>query len=233
MRRLPTLAALLVALVAVAGSVARSARPAAPGCAPRTVSSAYSAYVQRAVASGKDAWGGELLRAHGGPTYAAAKRFLPPLTRALQWGGRPLTKSGSYYLAFSFPFTPYGSAVYALHVADGSQIITRRVGGASLTTYVGNGKELYGSCSARLQRAHLAEGYLPILQTGYVDAGGTRYHQESFVGRSYGVYGARSVISFVKLTVDARQATRDATVRLVPWMRLAHSAPDRLALKGQ
>ena len=33
--------------------------------------------------------------------------------------------------------------------------------------------------------------------------------------------------------MDARQAERGATVRLVPWKRLAHSAPDRLALKGQ
>ena len=123
--------------------------------------------------------------------------------------------------------------MFALHVADGSELITRRVGGPSLTVDVGNGSERYGSCSARLKPAHLAEGYLPVLQTGYVDAAGVRYHQESFVGRAFGKYGARSVISFVRLVVDARGASHGATVRLVPWRRLAHSAPDRLALGGQ
>ena len=152
----------------------------------------------------------------------------------MQWQARPLTTSGSYYVPFSFPFTSYGSTVFALHVADGSEIVTRRVGGPSLTIDVGaNGTDRYGSCSVRLRPARLAQGYLPILQTGYMDAGGVHYTQESFVGRAYGAYGARSVISFVKLVVDARQATRGATVRLVPWRRLAHAAPDRLALAGQ
>ena len=41
------------------------------------------------------------------------------------------------------------------------------------------------------------------------------------------------MISFVRLVVDARGASHGATVRLVPWRRLAHSAPDRLALGGQ
>src|SRR5581483_1314008 len=89
------------------------------------------------------------------------------------------------------------------------------------------------SCTARLGQAHLAEGYLPILQTTYRDAGGARYRQESFVGRAYGKYGARSVISFVRLQVSTARAPRGATVRLVPWKLLTHSAPDRLALKGQ
>ena len=189
--------------------------------------------MQRAVASGRDLWGGELLRARGGPTYAAARRFLTPLTQGMQWQGRPLTSSGAYYVPLSFPFTSYGSTVFALHVADGSEIVTRHVGGPSLSVYVGSGSERYGSCTSRLQPARLAEGDLPILQTSYTDAAGVRYHQESFVGRAYGAYGARSVISFVRLVVDARNASKGATVRLVPWRRLAHSAPDRLALGGQ
>src|SRR5581483_10835761 len=129
-------------------------------------------------------------------------------------------------------FTPYGSTVFALHVADGSQIVTRYVGGPSLSVYVGAGRELYGSCVSRLGAAHLAEGFLPILQTSYTDAYGARYTQESFVGRAYGAFGARSVISFVRLVVDTRRSSRGATVRLVPWRRLAHTAPDRLALRG-
>ncbi len=224
-------AAIAVLVVAVAAGRARPAAPAA--CAPRTVTSAYTSAVGQAVASGRDLWGGRLLRAPGGPTYAAARRLLPPLTRGLQWEGRSLTESGSYYVPLSFPFTPYGSTVFALHVADGSEIITRHVGGPSLSVYVGSGSERFGSCTARLAQARLAEGYLPILQTSYTDAAGVRYRQESFVGRAYGAYGARSVISFVRLEVDARSASRGATVRLVPWQRLAHTAPDRLALGGE
>ena len=41
------------------------------------------------------------------------------------------------------------------------------------------------------------------------------------------------MISFIRLVVDARNASSGATVRLVPWRRLTHSAPDRLARGGQ
>jgi len=225
-------AAAAVALLALGAGVGR-ARSSSVACAPRLASSAYTSSIQQAVASNTDLWGAQLLRAHGGQTYRGARRFLAPLNGAVQWGGR-LTASGSYYLAFSFPFTSYGSTVYALHVADGSQIITRRVEGASLTVYVGDGSERYGSCVARLQPARLADGYLPVLETSYTDAGGVRYRQESFVGRAYGKkYGARSVISFVRLEVDASRASRAATVRLVPWRLLTHSAADRLSLGGR
>jgi hypothetical protein len=233
MRGLRTCAAAAVALLALAATAGRAHTAATSSCAPRAASSAYASSVQRAVASGRDLWGGELLRAPGGPTYTAARRYLTPLTQAVEWHGRPLTRSGSYYLPFSYPFTSYGSTVFALHVADGSEIITRHVHGPSLAVYVGNGKERYGSCTARLRAAHLVDAYLPILQTSYTDAAGVHYRQESFVGRAYGVYGTRSVISFMRLDVDARTASRGATVRLVPWRWLAHSAPDRLALHRQ
>jgi hypothetical protein len=235
MRGLPIVASVvasLLVLVAV-GNHGRAHAAAAPACAPRFATAAYSSFVQRAVSSGRDLWGEVLLRKPAGPTYAAARTYLTPLTQGMQWAGRPLTASGSYYLPLSFPFTPYGSTVFALHVADGSEIITRRVGGASLSVYVGSGSELYGSCAARLQAPHLAKGYLPVLQTAYADARGVRYRQESFVGRSYGAYGARSVISFVRLVVDARQARQAVTVRLVPWKRLTHTALDRFAAGGQ
>ena len=231
MRRAAVAACVAVASLAAATAAARPA--AAPSCAPRALTSAYTGAVDEAVASRRDLWGARLLREPNGPTYTAARRFLTPLSRALQWRGRPLTPSGSYYLPLSFPFTPYGSTVFALHVADGSEIVTRRVGGPSLAVFVGSGREAYGSCSSRLRQAQLAQGYLPILQTAYTDAGGVRYSQESFVGRAYGTFGARSVISFVRLVVDARASSHGATVRLVPWRRLAHSAPDRLALGGR
>jgi hypothetical protein len=226
----PLAAALLVA--ATAGAV-ESARPAAAStCGPRWATAAYTGSVRQAVTSGRDLWGERLLSARGGPTYAAALRYLTPLLHAIQRQQRPLTPSGFYYIPLSFPFTSYGSTVFALHVADGSEIITRHVGGPSLSIYVGKGNERYGACEARLHPARLAAGYLPIVQTSYVDAAGVRYRQESFVGRSYGSFGARSVISFVKLHVDARGAHAGATIRLVPWKRLAHTAPDRFALRG-
>jgi len=232
MRDLRILAAAPVALLALAASTAQAARSGTSTCPTRVATSAYTSSVQQAVSSGADLWGNELLHARGGPTLAGARRYLAPLTQAVQWGGT-LTDSGSYYLPFSFPFTPYGSTVYALHLADGSQIVTRRVGGPSLAVDVGDGTERFGSCTARLQQAKLADDYLPILETAYTDSKGVRYRQESFVGRLPGKYGARSVISFVRIEADATHTAHDATVRLVPWKLLTHTKPDRLADGGQ
>ena len=61
-----------------------------------------------------------------------------------------------------------------------------QIGGHSLGIFVGAaGRERYGDCLTRLTPARLADGYLPILETSYVDAHGVRYSQESFVGRVY------------------------------------------------
>jgi hypothetical protein len=230
MRGLLAIGVAAAALVAAASATTATTSGACPA---RVATSAYTASVRAAVASKHDLWGGQLLRARGGPTFAAARRFLTPLTQGIEWNRRPLTKTGSYYLPLSYPFTPYGSTVFALHVADGSQIVTRHVGGATLSIYVGNGADLYGSCATRLQPSRLQAGYLPVLQTAYIDASGTHYRQESFVGRAPGPGGARSVVSFLRLSIDARKSKRGATIRLVPWRRLAHSAPDRLAFHGQ
>lgn len=237
MRRLRIILAAAAVLLALAGGAAVRERTAhgtratrAPGaCVVHAVPPAYAASVARAASAGRDVWGDRLLATPAGPTLAAAQSFLAPLTRALQWQGKPLTRSGSYYLPLSFPFTPHGSTVYALHVADGSEIVTRRVGGPSVQLDVGSGAERYGSCAQRRGPASLAQGWLPLLETSYVDAGGVRYRQESFVGRAF---GARSVVSFVKLVVDARLASRDAIVRVVPWRGLDRLASDRLGRGG-
>jgi hypothetical protein len=234
MRGLTYVSVVAALFVGVAvGSDGQAHARAALSCSPRLATAAYTSFVQQAVSSGRDRWGEALLRRPGGPTYAAARTFLTPLTKGMQWAGRPLTTSGSYYVPLSFPFTPYGSTVFALHVADGSEIVTRRIDGPSLSLFVGDGRELYGSCTARLQAPRLADSYLPILQTSYVDARGARYRQESFVGRAYGAFGARSVISFVRLTVDATRSRGGVTVRLMPWKLLTHSAPDRFSAAGQ
>ncbi|HEV8459737.1 MAG TPA: hypothetical protein VGQ38_03430 [Gaiellaceae bacterium] len=221
---MPFVAALLV----LSADTAVPAAATTP-CTPHWASEAYTASVQRAVNSGIDLWGNQLLAQKDGPTLASAQKFLTPLLYATQRLQRPLTPSGFYYVPLSFGYSSYGPAVFALHVADGSQIITRHIGGPSMTFYVGNGRERYGTCTSRLQAAQLADGYLPIVQTSYTDAEGVKYHQESFVGRAY---SAQSVVSYVKLDIDASTARAGATVRVVPWKLLAHSAPDRLAYKG-
>src|SRR5262245_4275696 len=158
-----------------------------------------------ALRSGRDVWGERLVAAPGGPTYAAASRYLGPLFLARSAGRRPLTGSGAYYLPFG---QPDGSGQLALHLADGGQIVSRRVGGPSVTLSVGG--ERYGSCRSRLGEPRLADGWLPILRTSYVDAGGVRYRQDSFAAKR----GRSGLASFVRLDVDARAARAAATVRL-------------------
>jgi hypothetical protein len=209
------------ACVAVAcGIVATSGAAAATGdataatrCTPGA-SWAYAQGVGAATRSRRDVWGERLLSARNGPTYAAASKLVAPLLYATQRQRRPLTDSGVYYLALAYPTDVYAPATFALHVADGSEIITRRVGGPHLTIRVGReGFERYGSCLARTTLATLADGYLPIVETAYTDAAGVRYTEESFAGR---IAGARSIVSFVHLTVDATEASVGATVRLIP-----------------
>ena len=166
-----------------------------------------------ALVARRDVLGERLLAAREGPSYAAVSRALPPLWYAVGHGGLRLTRSGAYYLTFAYPRSLYGEKAFALHVADGSAIVTRRSDGPSLTVLVGDGREVYGSCVARLGPPRLARGWLPVLRTRYVDARGVRYAQESFAGR---VPGIRSLVSFVRLTVDARRAgSTTATVRFV------------------
>jgi hypothetical protein len=209
---------------AVSGS-AGSMQASAIACSIPKAGPAYARGVRRALLAKHDLRGERLLAAPNGPTYEGARRYLAPLLYAKGRGGRPLTSSGVYYLPFSLPFSVYARAE-ALHVADGSEIISGRVGGPSLTVSVGSGgRERYGSCLPRLTPARLADGYLPILQTSYADSAGVQYRQESFVGR---VYGTTSPVSFVHLTVDARSSQTGAVVRLIPSARGLSPNGDRL-----
>src|SRR5207244_984422 len=115
-----------------------------------------------------------------------------------------------------------GGGAVALHVADGGQIVWRRADGPTLSLDVGaDGSERYGSCLSRLAVPRLAGGYLPILQTRYVDAQGTRYRQESFAVR------APSLRSFVKLDVEGAHAVR---VRFTALRELAVTPPRTIYL---
>ena len=88
------------------------------------------------------------------------------------------------------PAGPQGAGSVALHVADGSQIVSERVGGPSLTVDVGG--ERFGSCLRRLTPARLAGGWLPILETRYRGRS-----QESFAAR---VPEVGTLVSFVRVT---------------------------------
>src|SRR5262249_57141151 len=91
-----------------------------------------------------------------------------------------LTTSGVSYLPFAQPLGVHGAHTVALHVADGSEILSQTAKGPSVKVFVGaDGHERYGSCLARLAPARLAGGFLPILETPYVDAAGTPYRQRT------------------------------------------------------
>jgi hypothetical protein len=213
------------ALAAAAGTKADLAVSEQAGsCRPPRVGSGYAARIAKVLGAGKDVWGNTLLSARSGPTYAGARRFLGPLLLARAPGHRALTDSGVHYVALSQPLGPQGAGSVALHVADGSQIASDRVDGRKLTVFVGaRGRERYGACLRRLAAPRLAGGYLPILVTRYVDAQRAGYVQESFAAR---IPETGSLVSFLRLTVDARRARRATTrVRFVPSVR-------RLAVEG-
>lgn len=200
-----TAAAAACAFLCLASHAAAGDRhgTARASCPPPRVTPGELGVLRDALAAERDVLGQRLLDSREGPSYAAVRRLLPPLWYAEGRGGSPLTRSGAYYLTFAHPLSLYGEKAFALHVADGSAILTRRVDGPGLTILVGDGREIYGSCLARLGRPRRAHGWLPVLRTSYVDARGVRYAQESFAGR---VPGVRSLVSFVRLAVDTRRA---------------------------
>jgi hypothetical protein len=211
-----TFALLLAAAIgAAAGSEAGPVITEPKSCQASRPESGYSARVDRALRSGKDLWGNALLAEPSGPTYLRARRYLKPLLFARAPGKRPLTDSGVHYVAFSQPLGPQGAGSVALHVADGGQIASDRADGRRLTLFVGaRGRERYGSCLRRLGPARLSGGYLPILETRYVDGQGARYAQQSFAARTP---QTGSLVSFVRLTIDTRRAVAPITrVRFVP-----------------
>jgi hypothetical protein len=224
----------ILAAVLAAGVVAAPGGGSSLGgggaCPTKKASPGYVAAVDRVLHSGRDLWGEQLLATRGGPTYRAASGFLAPVLYGQKAKHMPLTSSGVYYLPLAFPTSVYGTTAFALHVADGSEIITRRLGGPGVSVWVGSrGRERYGSCVARLTQARLAGGWLPILETAYVDASGVRYRQQSFAGR---VAGALSIVSFVRITVDARAARGDAVVRLQASPAGLTARGDRLVSAG-
>lgn len=230
--RLPLLLSMLLAAVTAAIALPDGrAVPVVQACTPPPPGPAYKARVERVLRSGQDIWGNQLIASPRGPTYEAASNRLTPLVLAFGRGRQPLTDSGVHYVAFGQPPGAQGSSAVALHVADGSQIVSERAGGRRLTVLVGaRGDERYGSCLRRLATPRLVEGYLPLLETNYIDASGARYRQESFAVR---LPETRSLLSFVQLTVDTRGASAGSTrVRLRPSEAGLSAAGNRLRRGG-
>jgi hypothetical protein len=222
---------LLVLLAAVAGAAAAVTGEAGHGapCSPQ-LDETYAADVNRTLTERQDTWGNALLRSPDGPTYDGVRNYLHPLMLVGRPAGiRPgrLTDSGVYYLPFGRPVGTSGAKAVQLHVADGSQIVSGRANGRRLSIDVGaRGRERYGSCLARLAPPRLRSGYLPILETEYVDADGVRYQQESFATR---LPRTRALISFVRLHVDPRGSrVQRAFVRFTPSGGLGRGARARL-----
>ncbi|HEV8099036.1 MAG TPA: hypothetical protein VGP56_07800, partial [Gaiellaceae bacterium] len=136
-----------------------------------------------------------------------------------------------YYRPFGQPRDWHGAGNVQLHVADGSLVVSKRVDGSKLTLFVGGrGSERYGSCLSRLETPRLAQSYLPILETGYTDAEGARYRQESFAVR---ISQTRALVSFIRLSVYPT-GTRGgvARIRLTPSVRL-HRVGHQLRQRGR
>src|SRR5918996_6595003 len=148
MRRLH--AAALVATVSVVASSAttaasRLAQAQPVACEPLVLGGGYVESVNTALRSKTDLWGNRLLARPEGPTYRNVRGFLKPLLLVGRPAGRRgtrLTDSGVYYVPMGEPggrsFADGGpTEPFALHVADGSQLLSRRPNGRRATVYVG------------------------------------------------------------------------------------------------
>jgi hypothetical protein len=224
MLRLHAAAALvLAAVVATSGAAAgRLARSDPRACEPLLLGAGYVASVDGALRSKSDLWGNRVLARPEGPTYRNVRGFLKPLLLVGRPAGRRgtrLTDSGVYYVPMGEPggrsFAGDGPEPIALHVADGSQLVSRRANGRRATVHVGAaGDERYGSCLSRLATPRLADGYLPVLTVRYVDGDGVRYVHESLVARDP---GTGVLASYVRIEAHrGRSALRSAQVRVIP-----------------
>ncbi|WP_298652644.1 hypothetical protein [uncultured Proteiniphilum sp.] len=156
----------------------------------------YEQRVNAALNSKMDVWGEQVLALPEGPTYENIKDYLAPLKLM----GTAVTESGVYYIPFGRPLNPSGFGPAALHVGDGSQIVSQVHSGDKITIFVGaSGNERYGFAEARLAQESLEDGYYPVLQNQYRDVDGVKYFQESF---SDYLFATTELVSFIKLKVS-------------------------------
>ncbi len=186
------------ALLGLATAAVLLQAPASVSAREESTDSEYESRVNEALRSSTDLWGGRLIARPEGPTYDNVVEQLRPLMLC----GKEFTASGVYYLVFGRPTRPAGGKEAALHVADGSEIISRNhKTGTRLRLFVGpEGQERYGQSLSRLNTPALRAGYQPVLTTEYTDATGIRYRQESFADT---LLDASSTASFIALEVSS------------------------------
>ncbi|HJN13517.1 MAG TPA: LamG domain-containing protein [Pirellulaceae bacterium] len=155
----------------------------------------YEASLNAALNAKRDVWGERLIASAEGPTYENIVDYLRPML----WIGDYVTTSGVYYLVFGRHDSVTGGGDGALHVADGSEIISRHhKTGRRTTFFVGSdGNERYGTDLHRLDGPKLHQGYQPVLLTEYQDRDGGRWQQESFATQ---IPETDSLVSFVRIT---------------------------------
>src|SRR3954471_21753535 len=152
------LAAVVAGTVAAAGGQARRVEVAS--CPPLPHDYAYDSAVQAALSSRSDLWGNQLLNMPGGPTYAAARRFLHPLMLVGPPAGKdphPLTDSGIYYLPFGPPArrrgrTRTGSPTRASTASPSAGRTTTPARASSTCTWPTAARSFLGACAGRASR---------------------------------------------------------------------------------
>lgn len=163
----------------------------------------YEEDVNKALQANTDLFGEEVLKFPGGPTYDQVKDYLTPLKLI----GTAVSESGVYYIPFGRPVNLAGYGPAALHLGDGSQIVSQVSSGTKTTIFVGaEGQERYGFAEARLAQERLEDGYQPILVNEYTDLSGVKYIQESFSDYSF---ATTELVSFIKITVKKENAKID------------------------
>jgi hypothetical protein len=225
LRARQTACVLAASFILLGAGPAPAAPSPAPACFGPSLSDEYKAGVVAALRSSTDVWGEQALERPEGPTYENMKHHLKPLllTRQGRVAG-PMTDSQVHYVAFGQPQSAQGRGPTALHVADGSQVLSDQAlrtttAPRGMTLDIGTaGTERYGSCLARLGDPRLRDGYRPVLLTDYRDADGVQYSQESFVAR---IPGTTALASFVRLSVAARESNAKSSPIVVrPWFTL-------------
>ncbi len=163
----------------------------------------YEENVNKALQANTDLFGEEVLKFPGGPTYDQVKDYLTPLKLI----GTAVSESGVYYIPFGRPANLAGYGPAALHLGDGSQIVSQVSSGTKTTMFVGaEGQERYGFAEARLAQERLEDGYQPILVNEYTDLSGVKYIQESFSDYSF---ATTELVSFIKITIKKENAKID------------------------
>lgn len=182
----------------------------------------YRHAVDAALADPIDRWGEEILALPDGPSFDSVADYLVPLVHGDELY---LTESGMHYLPLTEPFD---ATSFALHVADGSQIMAEYTnlwgapdwalafpkpdrGGPDVLCYdfvLGpDADEHFGQDLSRLSEPALAGGWLPILILEYTDRRGLRLRRESLATRTL---DTKQLASYLRIEVIDAPASDEA-----------------------